>query len=120
MFGRLERQLNAVRQAQLRVDAHEVRLDGSARDRPLGGDLGVGETLGDEGDIMLVDLASYLTAVKAGGLRAATSIHLWFDQDLMAFRFILRVAGQPWWSEVTTAANGNFTQSPFVSLAERT
>jgi hypothetical protein len=57
--------------------------------------------------------------VKAGGLRAGTSIHLWFDQDLTAFRFIVRVAGQPWWSEVTTADNGTFTQSPFVTLAER-
>ncbi len=77
------------------------------------------QTIGDEGDIMLVDLSMYLTAVKAGGVRAQTSIHLWFDQDLMAFKFTLRVAGQPWWSEVTTAANGSFTQSPFVSLAER-
>ena len=23
---------------------------------------------------------------------------VWFDQDLMAFRFIFRIAGQPWWS----------------------
>ena len=100
---------------------------GGLRDSPFGRLLGrpviphqVCQSVGDEGDIMLVDLSMYLTAVKAGGLRAETSIHLWFDQDLMAFRFILRVAGQPWWSEVTTAANGSFTQSPFVTLAERT
>jgi HK97 family phage major capsid protein len=78
------------------------------------------QTVGDAGDIMLVDLSQYLTAVKAGGLRAETSIHLWFDQDLMAFRFIVRVAGQPWWSEVTSAANGSYTMSPFVQLEART
>lgn len=78
------------------------------------------QTVGDLGDIMLVDLGEYLIALKQGGMRAATSIHLWFDQSLTAFRFIIRVAGQPWWSEVTTAANGSFEQSPFVTLAART
>lgn len=75
--------------------------------------------MGDLGDIMLVDLSQYLTAVKAGGLRSQTSIHLWFDQGITAFRFDLRIAGQPWWSELTTANNGTFTQSPFVTLAAR-
>ncbi len=100
---------------------------GGLRDTPFARLLGrpviphqVCQTVGDEGDIMLVDLSQYLTAVKAGGLRAQTSIHLWFDQDLMAFKFTLRIAGQPWWSEVTTAATGGFTQSPFIGLAERT
>jgi HK97 family phage major capsid protein len=79
----------------------------------------VNQTLGDEGDIMLVALDQYLTAVKAGGVRSQTSIHLWFDQGITAFRFDLRIAGQPWWSEVTTAKNGSFTQSPFITLAER-
>jgi len=78
------------------------------------------QTIGDSGDIMLVDLGAYLTAVKQGGVRAETSIHLWFDQDLTAFRFIFRIAGQPWWSETTTAANGTFEQSPFIQLEART
>ena len=78
------------------------------------------QTVGDLGDIMLVDLSQYLTAVKAGGVRAQTSIHLWFDQGITAFRFDLRIAGQPWWSGTTTSNNGSFTQSPFISLAERT
>ena len=99
---------------------------GGLRDSPFGRLLGrpviphqVCRTVGDLGDIMLVDLGKYLTAVKAGGLRSQTSIHMWFDQDITAFKFTLRVAGQPWWSEPTTAANGSFTQSPFVALAAR-
>lgn len=78
------------------------------------------QTVGDLGDIMFVDLQSYVTAVKTGGIRAQTSIHLWFDQDLVAFKFTMRVAGQPWWSETTAAANGSFEMSPFVTLAART
>jgi HK97 family phage major capsid protein len=100
---------------------------GGIRDNPFGTLLGrpviphqVCQTVGDEGDIMLVALDQYLTAVKAGGVRSQTSIHLWFDQGITAFRFDLRIAGQPWWSKVTTAKNGSFTQSPFITLAERT
>jgi HK97 family phage major capsid protein len=49
------------------------------------------------GDIILVDLSQYMTVTK-GDIRTDVSIHLYFDQDLTAFRFIFRVAGQPWWS----------------------
>lgn len=77
------------------------------------------ETVGDLGDIMLVDLEQYMVAMKAGGLKAQTSVHVWFDQDLTAFKFTLRIAGQPWWSEATTSRDGSFTQSPFVTLAAR-
>jgi HK97 family phage major capsid protein len=100
---------------------------GGLRDSPFGHLLGrpviphqTCQTVGDEGDIVLADLSQYLTAVKAGGVRSQTSIHLWFDQGITAFRFDLRVAGQPWWSETTTSKNGDFTMSPFVTLAVRT
>lgn len=100
---------------------------GGLRDAPFGSLLGrpviphqTAETVGDLGDIMLVDLAQYVTVVKSGGLRAQTSIHLWFDQDITAFKFTLRVAGQPWWSTTTASRDGTFTQSPFVALAART
>ena len=78
------------------------------------------QTLGDAGDIMLVDLQQYVTAIKQGGVRSATSIHMWFDQGLTAFRFDMRVAGQPWWSETTAAHHGTFPMSPFVKLTART
>ena len=77
------------------------------------------QTVGDKGDIMLVALDQYLTVLKAGGIKAQSSIHLWFDQGITAFRFDLRIAGQPWWSGVTTSKNGSFTQSPFVTLDAR-
>ena len=66
---------------------------GGLRDTQFGTLLGrpviphqVCQTVGDEGDFMLADLSQYLTAVKAGGVRSQSSIHLWFDQGLTAFR----------------------------------
>ncbi len=85
----------------------------------------VAETIGDLGDVMLVDLAQYMTVTKTGGGRDASglktdvSIHLWFDQDMVAYRFTMRVAGQPWWSQAIAQRDGANTQSPFVTLASR-
>ncbi len=77
------------------------------------------QTLGDAGDIILTDLTQYLTALKTGGIRQDVSMHLWFDYDQVAFRFIMRVAGQSWWSSAISPANGSNTRSCTVSLAER-
>lgn len=78
------------------------------------------ETLGDLGDIGFVDLSQYLLLLKSGiNPRVDVSMHLWFDQDLTAFRFVLRIGGMPWWDAPVSARDGSATYSPFVSLAER-
>lgn len=77
------------------------------------------KTLGDKGDIMVADLKQYLTAVKTRGIRQEMSIHLWFDYDIVAFKFVMRVAGQPWLSAPISPKSGNNTMSPFVTLDER-
>lgn len=77
------------------------------------------QALGTPGDINLVDLSTYLSIVKAGGIRADVSIHLWFDYDITAFRFIMRVGGQPWWTSAISRKNGSNTLSCFVNLAQR-
>ena len=51
-------------------------------------------TLGTVGDIVLADLSQYVTISK-GGVDSAQSMHLRFDFDEQAFRFIFRVDGQP-------------------------
>lgn len=85
----------------------------------------VAETIGDLGDVMLIDPKAYLTVTKTGngrdssGLKVDTSIHLWFDQDAVAYRFTMRVAGQPWWSAPISQRDGSNTQSPFITLAAR-
>lgn len=76
--------------------------------------------LGDEGDILFGDLQQYLSVVKAGGIRQDVSIHLWFDYDVTAFRFVLRIGGQPWWNAPITAFQaGAATRGFFVALGAR-
>lgn len=75
--------------------------------------------LGNVGDIVLADLSQYLTVVKTAGIRQDVSIHLFFDYDTAAFRFIFRVAGMPWWGSAITPPNSSNTRSCFVTLAER-
>lgn len=77
------------------------------------------ETIGDLGDIILADLSKYRTITKSGGMRVDTSIHIKFDTDETAFRFIFRLAGAPWWSAAISQRDGSNTLSPFVTLAER-
>ena len=75
-------------------------------------------SLGTEGDIVLADLSKYLSVVK-GALKTDYSIHLWFDQAINAFRFILRMNGQPWLSAAIARKNGSNTLSHFVTLQAR-
>jgi HK97 family phage major capsid protein len=78
------------------------------------------EVQGTVGDIVFADLNEYLMVTK-GNLRADASMHVAFDYDVMAYRFITRVNGQPWWESALTPNKGgaNNTLSPFVALATR-
>jgi len=77
------------------------------------------QTLGDQGDIMLVDLKQYMTIKKAMGIKSDVSMHLWFDYATLAFRFIIRLDGQPNLSAPISPLNGTNTLSPFVTLDAR-
>lgn len=78
------------------------------------------QTMGTVGDIFFVDLSQYLLGTKAGGaLRADTSIHLKFETDESAFRFIYRVDGRCWWPTYVTPRHSSDTLSPIVGLATR-
>lgn len=76
-------------------------------------------TLGTIGDVILADMTKYLTIVKAGGVKSDVSIHLWFDQNTTAFRFVMRMNGQPWLSAAITRKNGSNTLSHFVTVDTR-
>lgn len=76
--------------------------------------------LGNLGDIILCDLSQYWALTKAGGaIKTDTSIHLFFDQALTAFRFIFRVNGQPAWSAPIARQNGSNTLSWALALQAR-
>ncbi|MBU2346648.1 MAG: phage major capsid protein [Gammaproteobacteria bacterium] len=73
------------------------------------------QTLGTAGDIILADLSQYVMISK-GGMQSASSIHVNFQTDQTAFRFVYRCDGQPMWDTYLTPKNGTNYQSPFVVL----
>jgi HK97 family phage major capsid protein len=77
------------------------------------------KTVGDKGDIHFVNLQYYRAITKAGGIQTATSLHLFFDYDMAAFRATFRVDGQPAISASVTPANGSSNRSAFVTLDAR-
>lgn len=76
-------------------------------------------TFSSQGDILLLDLSYYQTITKAGGLQTATSMHLYFDADLTAFRTTFRLDGQSKIIAPIAPAKGATTMSPFIQLAAR-
>jgi HK97 family phage major capsid protein len=78
------------------------------------------DTLGNTGDLSLVDLSGYALATKiGGGVDFAASIHLFFDYNMSAFRWTFRVGGQPYLTAPVNPAKGPNTKSHFVTLAAR-
>lgn len=75
-------------------------------------------TLGTQGDIMLADMTQYILAQRAD-VRSDTSIHVAFLTGEQAFRFMLRLDGQPTWKKPLTPYQGSAVKSPFVTLATR-
>lgn len=77
------------------------------------------DTIGNLGDIMLLNLGYYALGVRAGGMDQAMSIHLRFDYAESVFRFMFAVDGQSWLAQPLTPFKGTNTLSPFVTLAAR-
>ncbi|WP_374349170.1 phage major capsid protein [Chitinimonas sp.] len=77
------------------------------------------KSFSSQGDINLVDLSFYQTITKAEGIQTATSMHLYFDADLTAFRTIFRLDGQSKIANPIQPANGSKVLSPFVQLGAR-
>jgi HK97 family phage major capsid protein len=74
-------------------------------------------TLGNVGDIVLADMSQYIMIDK--DVQAASSIHVQFVTDQVAFRFVYRCDGQPKIAAPLTPYQGVDTLSPFVALAAR-
>ena len=74
--------------------------------------------LGTVGDIVLADLSQYI-AITKGAVKADQSMHFFFDQNIRAFRFVMRVGGQPWLSSPIARKNGSSTLGHFVTLQTR-
>jgi HK97 family phage major capsid protein len=75
--------------------------------------------LGDEGDICLVNFSYVYSIVKASGLKQAVSSHLYFDRDIQAYKFTMRLdASCPFKAPVTTEF-GSHSMSAIITLADR-
>lgn len=86
--------------------------------RPVFPMLSAMPALGDVGDILLADLSYYYAARKAG-IKSSDSIHLYFDKDITAYKFSMRIDGRVPFQTPVTSEFGNYTQSAFVTLAAR-
>jgi HK97 family phage major capsid protein len=76
------------------------------------------ETFSAAGDVQLHDFKAYRTLTKAGGIQTDTSMHLYFDADATAFRFIFRLNGKPIMTAPIASPKGQ-TRSHFVTLQAR-
>lgn len=74
--------------------------------------------VGTEGDIAFVDMKNYAIVRRAGntGVKFDVSMHVFFDTDHTAFRYVLRVGGAPYWKAPIQPPNGGDTVSGFVTL----
>lgn len=79
------------------------------------------QTLGDQGDIILADFANGYILAEKGGIKSDVSIHVLFEYDESAFRFVIRVDGQPVRASALTPYKGGATstQNHFVALDAR-
>lgn len=85
------------------------------------------QTLGTKGDVQLINPIGYYATTKAAdgddagtpGLDFASSIHLYFDYNLTAFRWTFRLGGEPFLSAPVTPGKGASNKSHFVTLAAR-
>lgn len=103
-----------------------IAANQGARENPYGFLLGRpvivtqhAKSVGTQGDVSLVDLRGYQAIESAGGIQTATSMHLYFDADAVAFRSTFRVDGQPKAAAAVSPANGSSTLSHFVQLDTR-
>jgi HK97 family phage major capsid protein len=76
------------------------------------------QTLGTEGDIILWAPQAYLTGTR-GGVKEAMSMHLRFDYNESAFRFLFSVDGQPWHNAPITPLKGTNYLSSIVTCQTR-
>lgn len=72
-----------------------------------------------QGDVMLVDM-SYVRAIeRSPGVVIASSMHIYFDADAVAFRATYRIDAQPKITTTIAPANGTTQLSPFLQLGAR-
>jgi len=75
------------------------------------------QTLGTSGDIQLVNPKGYYAVTKGAAPEYAESMHLYFDYNIQAYRWIFRMGGQPYLSAAISPAKGSSTRAHVVVLS---
>ena len=73
---------------------------------------------GSVGDIAFINPGDYIW-IDRDGIKQASSVHVRFEYDEMAFKFTYRCNGLPSWYAKSTPAKGGTARSPYVTLAAR-
>jgi len=76
---------------------------------------GKAKTIGNEGDLMLVDFTYYLTKAGSGPF-IAISEHVKFTTNQTVFKIVANIDGQPWVKDPLKLEDGETTVSPYVIL----
>jgi len=87
--------------------------------RPVIPMIGSMKELGTEGDICFVDFSYYMSVLKSQGLNSAMSQHIYFDQQLSAFRFSFRIDGKCPFDAPISTQNGAYQMSAIITLEDR-
>ena len=77
------------------------------------------ETVGDAEDLGFISPSGYHAIGKSNGMQFASSMHLFFDYAMTAFRWTFRIGGQPFLSAAVSPQKGSTTRSHFITLAAR-
>lgn len=77
------------------------------------------ETLGTAGDLQYINASGYALYFHSAGTQYETSIHLYFDMDLTAYRWTQRIGGSPYLSAPVSPNKGTNTLSHFLYIATR-
>jgi len=76
-------------------------------------------TLGTVNDIVFANPRAGYYSPRKAGVKFASSMHLYFDYDVEAFRWTFRMGGLPVLESAITPNKGSNTRSHFVVLATR-
>ena len=77
------------------------------------------QVAGTPGDVCLIDPLAIMTATREGLVKDDLSLHVWFDLNLAAYRFTMRLAAAPWWAAAITPYRGSATVSSAVVIETR-
>ena len=77
------------------------------------------QELGTKGDLILVSPNGYAARKRTPDPEFASSIHLYFDYNITAFRWTFRFGGMPLLSASVAPANGSDNLSHFITLDDR-